>query len=219
MSDTGSEAALTQPRKRQQPRFSVPTILLVAGVGFLGVFIVYPIAFTVVSSFWSGQPGSPGHYTLANYKALLSDPHTYVTVVNTFFQAGSSALIGVALGTLLSIITVRTDTPLRKALFYLPFLPLALPVLIANQAWIYLFEKRAGLLNILLGYAGLSTSTFNIYSWPGMIFASGMALTPICYVTISAAMRGMDTSLEEVSRASGSGVRSTLLRVSLPLMA
>jgi iron(III) transport system permease protein len=219
MSDAGSEAALTQTKKAHQPRISIPTILLVAGVGFLGVFIVYPIAFTVVSSFWSGQPGSPGHYTLANYYALLSDPRTYVTVVNTFFQAGSSALIGVALGTLLSIITVRTDTPLRNALFYLPFLPLALPVLIANQAWIYLFEKRAGLLNILLGYAGLSTSTFNIYSWPGMIFASGMALTPICYVTISAAMRGMDTSLEEVSRASGSGVRSTLLRVSLPLMA
>jgi iron(III) transport system permease protein len=219
MSDAGSEAALTQTKKGRQPRISVPTILLVAGVGFLGVFIVYPIAFTLVSSFWSGQPGSPGHYTLANYYALLSDPRTYLTVVNTFFQAGSSALIGVALGTLLSIITVRTDTPLRKTLFYLPFLPLALPVLIANQAWIYLFEKRAGLLNILLGYAGLSTSTFNIYSWPGMIFASGMALTPICYVTISAAMRGMDTSLEEASRASGSGVRNTLLRVSIPLMA
>jgi len=218
MSDAGSEAALTQTKRAHQPRISAPTILLVAGVGLLGVFIVYPIAFTVVSSFWSGQPGSPGHYTLANYYALLSDPRTYVTVINTFLQAGSSALIGVALGTLISIITVRTDTPFRKALFYLPFLPLALPVLIANQAWIYLFEKRAGLLNILLGYAGLSTSTFNIYSWPGMIFASGMALTPICYVTISAAMRGMDTSLEEVSRASGSGVRSTLLRVSLPLM-
>jgi iron(III) transport system permease protein len=210
---------LTEPTKRQQSRISIPTILLIAGVGFLGVFIVFPIAFTLISSFWSGQPGSPGHLTLANYEALLSDPQTYVTVANTFFQAGSSALIGISLGTLLSIITVRTDTPLRKALFYLPFLPLALPVLIANQAWIYLFEKRAGLLNILLGYAGLSTSTFNIYSWPGMIFASGMALTPICYVTISAAMRGMDTSLEEVSRASGSGVRSTLLRVSLPLMA
>ena len=51
-----------------------------------------------------------------------------------------------------------------------------------------------------------------------MIFASGMALTPICYLIISAAMRNMDSSLEEVSRASGSGVRGTLLRVSLPLM-
>ena len=219
MSDAGSEAALTETKKANQPRINISTILLVAGVGFLGLFIVYPIAFTVVSSFWSGQPGAQGHYTLANYGALLGDPRTYVTVVNTFFQAGSSALIGIALGSLLSIITVRTDTPLRKALFYLPFLPLALPVQIANQAWIYLFEKRAGLVNILLGYAGFSTSTFNIYSWPGMIFASGMALTPICYVTISAAMRGMDTSLEEASRASGSGVRTTLLRVSLPLVA
>jgi iron(III) transport system permease protein len=199
-------------------RVGLPTAVLAAGVGVLGLFIVYPIAFTLVSSLWSGQPGSAGHYTFANYGVLLSDPRTYVTVVNTLFQAGSSALIGIGLGTLLSIITVRTDTPLRRALFYLPYLPLAFPVLIANQAWIYLFEKRVGLVNIALGNMGLSNSTFNVYSWPGMIFSSGMALTPICYVIISAAMRNMDASLEEVSRASGSGVRSTLLRVSLPLM-
>ncbi len=185
----------------------------------MGVFIIYPIAFTVISSLWSGQPGYPGHYTLDNYKALLGNRQTYVAVLNTFLQAGSAALIGVGLGTLLSIITVRTDTPLRNVLFYLPFLPLALPVLIANQSWIYLFEKRAGLMNVLFGYMGFSTSTFNIYSWPGMIFASAMALTPICYLTISGAMRNMDASLEEASRASGSGVRATLLRVSLPLMA
>ncbi len=199
-------------------RVSLPTVALAAGVGVLGLFIIYPVVFTVVSSFWSGQPGFPGHYTLANYGTLLSDPQTYATIVNTFLQAGSSALIGIGLGTLLSIITVRTDTPLRKALFYLPYLPLAFPVLIANQAWIYLFGKRVGLMNIVLGNAGLSNSTFNIYSWPGMIFASGMALTPICYVIISAAMRNMDTSLEEASRASGSAVRNTLIRVSLPLM-
>ncbi|HEV2389140.1 MAG TPA: iron ABC transporter permease [Nitrososphaerales archaeon] len=188
-------------------------------VGALGLFIVYPIVFTVVSSFWSGQPGYAGHYTTANYQSLFGDPQTYTTVVNTFVQAGSSALMGIGLGTLLSVITVRTDTPLRGPLFYLPYLPLAFPVLIANQAWIYLFEGRVGLLNLFLGDLGLSRSTFNIYSWPGMIFASGMALTPICYLIISAAMRNMDASLEEASRASGSGVRATLLKVSLPLTA
>ena len=200
-------------------RVSLPALVIALGVGALGVFIVYPIVFTIVSSFWSGQPGLPGHYTIENYVALLGDKETYVTVANTFFQAGSSALIGIGLGTLLSVITVRTDTPFRKALFYLPYLPLAFPVLIANQAWIYLFEMRVGLVNLVLKDVGLSSSTFNIYSWPGMIFASGMALTPVCYLIISASMRNMDTSLEEVSRASGSGVRSTLLRVSLPLSA
>ena len=205
-------------QRRQGVRVSVPTLVVAAGVGALGIFIVYPIIFTVVSSFWSGEPGLPGHYTLGNYEALLGDTQTYVTVANTFFQAGSSALIGIGLGSLLTVITVRTDTPFRKALFYLPYLPLAFPVLIANQAWIYLFEMRVGLANIALKDVGVSSSTFNIYSWPGMIFASGMALTPICYLIISASMRNMDTSLEEASRASGAGVVNTLLRVSLPLM-
>jgi len=195
------------------------SLALAAGVAVLAVFVVYPIFFTLESSFWSGEPGLAGHYTLANYGALFGSRTTYVTVLNTFLQAGSSAAVAVALGTLLSTITVRTDTPFRRVLFYLPYFPLAFPVLIANQAWIYLFERRAGLLNIVAGSLGLSTSTFSIYSWPGMIFASAMALTPIAYVTVSGAMRNMDTSLEEVSRASGSGVLGTLRRVSIPLMA
>lgn len=212
-----SAATRTSPRARS---LNPSPGLLALGVGtaVLGIFVVYPIAFTVLSSFWSGQPGEAGYYTLSNYATLLSDRGTYVTVLNTFVQAGGSALMGIALGTLLSIITVRTDTPLRGSLFYLPYLSLAFPVLIANQAWIYIFEKRVGLLNILLGDLGLSRSTFNIYSWPGIVFTSGMALTPICYVIISAAMRNMDSSLEEASRASGSGARGTLLRVSMPLM-
>ncbi len=198
--------------------FSFSSLALFAGVAVLAVFILYPFFFTVSSSFWSGEPGLAGHYTLGNYEALLGSGETYVTVFNTFVQAGGSAAIAIGLGTVLGIITVRTDTPFRRALFYLPYFPLAFPVLIANQAWIYLFEKRAGLLNIVFGRLGFSTSTFNIYSWPGMIFASAMALTPIAYLTISAAMRNMDTSLEEASRASGSGVLNTLRRVSIPLM-
>lgn len=205
--------------KRPRLPFSSASLALAAGVAVLAVFILYPIIFTVSSSFWSGEPGRAGHYTLGNYEALLGSGETYVTVLNTFIQAGGAAAIGVGLGTVLSIITVRTDTPFRRALFYLPYFPLAFPVLIANQAWIYIFERRAGLLNIALGKMGFSTSTFNIYSWPGMIFASAMALTPIAYVTISAAMRNMDSSLEEASRASGSGVLDTLRRVSVPLMA
>jgi iron(III) transport system permease protein len=223
----GEDARVSPPSSPPRPtgssrRSSVSLLSLIAifaGVGVLGLFIIYPIIFTVVSSFWSGQPGFPGHYTLANYGALFGEKETYVTVVNTFYQAGSSALIGIGLGTLLSVITVRTDTPFRRALFYLPYLPLAFPVLIANQAWIYLFERRVGLMNLVAHDIGFSNSTFNIYSWAGMIFASGMALTPICYLIISASMRNMDTSLEEASRASGSGVRGTLLRVSLPLNA
>jgi iron(III) transport system permease protein len=210
---------LTGTAKRSALHLSPSSLALVAGVAVLAVFILYPIVFTISSSFWSGEPGLSGHYTLGNYEALLGSGATYATVLNTFVASGGAALIAVSLGTVLSIITVRTDTPFRRVLFYLPYFPLAFPVLIANQAWIYIFAKRAGLLNLVVGHLGLSTYTFSIFSWPGLIFASAMALTPISYVTISAAMRGMDSSLEEVSRASGSGVLNTLRRVSIPLMA
>ncbi|MGH9918580.1 MAG: ABC transporter permease, partial [Nitrososphaerales archaeon] len=197
---------------------SLSSLALAAGVAVLAIFIFYPIVFAADGSLWSSQPGFPGHYTLANFAALFGASQTYFTVLNTLVISGSAAAFAVGLGTLLSIITVRTDTPFRRSLFYLPYLPLAFPVLIANQAWIYLFSERSGLINIVMSDIGLSNKTFNIYSWPGFIFASAMALTPIAYLTVSATMRNMDTSLEEASRASGSGVLSTLRRVSVPLM-
>ncbi len=204
---------------RRTTPLTFTSLALLAGVTALAVFILYPVLFTISSSFWSGEPGRAGHYTLGNYAALLGSASTYGTVLNTLIISGSAAVIAVALGTVLSVITVRTDTPFRRVLFYLPYFPLAFPVLIANQSWIYLFQKRAGLVNVLLGDVGLSTSTFSIYSWPGFVFASAMALTPVAYVSISGAMRNMDASLEEASRASGSGVLETLRRVSIPLMA
>ena len=209
---------MTESARGRRFHVSAPTIVLAAGAGALGLFILYPVFFTISSSFWSGEPGRSGHYFLGNYEKLLGSAETYYTVLDTFVASGSSAVIAISLGTVLSIITVRTDTPFRQILFYLPYLPLAFPVLVANQAWIYIFERRAGLLNILAGHLGLSTSTFSIYGWSGLIFASAMALTPIAYLTISAGMRNMDTSLEEASRASGSGVLNTLARVSVPLM-
>jgi iron(III) transport system permease protein len=209
---------LTATAKRPFSSLSLSTLALVGGVALLAVFILYPVVFTIDGSFWSSQPGFPGHYTLANFEALLGSKATYVTVVNTVFASGGAAAIAIGLGTVLSIITVRTDTPFRRTLFYLPYFPLAFPVLIANQAWIYLFSERSGLLNIVARDIGFSNLTFNIYSWPGFVFASAMALTPIAYLTISAAMRNMDASLEEAGRASGSGVLGTLLRVSIPLM-
>jgi len=118
--------------KRSVLPFSASSLALVAGVAVLAVFILYPVFFTLSSSFWSGEPGLAGHYTLSNYAAMLGDKQTYFTVLDTFFQAGSSAAIAISLGTILSIITVRTDTPFRRALFYLPYFPLAFPVLIAN---------------------------------------------------------------------------------------
>ncbi len=192
-------------------------LVLAVGVAALALFIAYPVVFTIHSSLWSAQPGSPGHYTLGNYYEVFSARSTYTALLNTLFAAASSAVLAICVAVVLSIITVRTDTPLRGLLFYLPFFPLAFPVLIANQAWIYVFEQRAGLMNMAVGYLGLSTSTFNIYSWPGLIWASTMALTPVCYITISSGMRGMDPSLEEASRMSGSGVMRTLWSISLPL--
>lgn len=198
-------------------KHNIPNLLLALGAAALGVFIVYPIIFTLIGSFWSSNPGFPGQYTLSNYVTLFQDRQTYSLILNTFFFAFGSSVFATSIGLVLSIITVRMDTPLRQFFSYLPFLPLAFPVFMANLAWIYLFAKRVGLFNILLNNLGLP-GFFDIFSWPGLIWGSGMALVPISYITISSALHNMDSSLEEASLVVGSGILRTVSRVTIPLI-
>jgi iron(III) transport system permease protein len=75
------------------------------------------------------------------------------------------------------------------------------------------------MLNALLaGAFGLSQGPLNIYSMPGLIFVEGLILTPLGFLIIAAAMRGMDPSLEESARMAGSSQFRIMRRITFPLM-
>lgn len=195
----------------------IPYIALAIGFGFLGVFILYPIIFLLFGSFWSANPGFPGHLTLANYIKAFSESQTLVTLRNTIEYALGSAITAVSLGVVISYILTRTDTPAKGFFHYAQYFPLALPSYVANVAWIEIFDSRSGLVNIWLRNS-LGIAPFNIYSLVGMIWATGIGLTPLSYIIISPAMRSMNPALEESSKNSGASSLQTFFRIVFPLV-
>jgi len=202
-----------------KPSFLSPfNVAVILGLGFLAIFILYPILFVIFGSLWSARPGLPGHVTPSNFIAVFTDIKTLELMINTITYALGSALFAVSIAVLLSFITTRTDTPLRGLFYFVPFLPLVLPGMVDNLVWIYLFSERSGLINIILKDLGFPGPIFNIHSMGGMIWTMGLSLVPLSFLTISAVMRSMDPSLEEAARMAGSGIRKTLVGVTLPLM-
>jgi iron(III) transport system permease protein len=65
---------------------------------------------------------------------------------------------------------------------------------------------------------GLHSAPFNLYSMPGMIWAQGIADTPLAFLLLSAAFQLTDPSLEESSIMSGATRAQTLRRVTIPLL-
>ena len=188
-------------------------------LGFTLFLIIYPVSFLIFGSFWSGNPGGAGELTLDNYVVVFSDPKTLELLVNSLAYALGSALLGVSIATVLAFITTRTNAPLREYFIFIPILPIILPGMVDNLAWIYLFSPNSGLANTWWrNLTGFADPLFNIYSLPGMVWVMGISLVPLAYLVISSAFQTMDPSLEETARISGSSLFSIFRKITIPLM-
>jgi iron(III) transport system permease protein len=185
----------------------------------LAFLALYPTAMLFYGSFTTAPLGQTGELTLANYVTAYTDRETYRLLVDSFvFAAGSSAL-SLVLAVTLGWITVRTNAPLRGLFEFTAIVPNIFPPVLVAIAWTLLASPTIGLINAGLKAAfGLSEGPLNIYSMPGLIFVEGLILTPLAFLIIAAALRGMDPALEESARMLGSSQLRIMRRITFPLI-
>lgn len=199
---------------------TVPTHWVFLGVaGLLAFLSLYPTAFLLYGSFTDAPLGVPGHFTLDNYIRAYSDPGAYPLVFNSFvFGIGASGL-SVILALILSWVTIRTNAPFRRVFELTAIVPNIMPPILISISWVMLLNPNNGLINVaLVNVLGLEKGPFNIYSIPGLIFVEGLILTPLAFLIISAALKGMDPSLEESAKTLGSNEFGVATRITFPLM-
>lgn len=201
-------------------RWRDPLTLTVAGLAVVLAFLaLYPTAMLFYGSFTTAPLGEPGEATLANYVTAYTDPETYRLLLDSFVFAAGSALLSLVFACALAWITVRTNAPFRGIFELTAIVPNIFPPLLIAIAWTLLASPTVGMLNaVLMALFGLSQGPLNIYSMPGLIFVEGLILTPLGFLIIAAAMRGMDPSLEESARMAGSSQWRVARRITLPLM-
>ncbi len=200
--------------------FSQPINWIFAGVAVSLAFLaLYPSAFLLYGSFTDAPLGVPGHFTIQNYVQAYSEPQAYRLIGTSFiFGIGASGL-SVILASILAWITIRTNAPFRKLFELTAIIPNILPPLLISISWVLLLNPSNGLINAAwMRLLGLEQALFNIYSLPGLIFVEGLVLTPLAFLIISAALKGMDPSLEESAKTLGSTELGVAARITFPLM-
>ena len=201
---------------RWRDPFTPAVAALTAGVGFLALF---PTVMLFYGSFTDADLGGHGELTLANYATAYTDPETYRLLVDSFAFAAGASLLSLAFAVALAWITVRTNAPLRRVFELTAIVPNIFPPVLIAVSWTLLASPTVGLLNAVLKSAfGIAKGPLNIYSMPGLVFVEGLVLTPLAFLIVSAALRGMDPSLEESARMLGSSQWRILRRITLPLM-
>lgn len=154
-----------------------------------------------------------------SFLRFIGLPSTLSLVENTLEFSVVSAVFTTVFATTYAWLVARTDVPGKRVLELLPLLGLSVPLLFKAFSWTFMLNQRTGIINSLLKSAfGAGAPVLNIDNMAGLIFVQSFTNVPIVYLVTLAAMKSMDSSLEEASRVSGRGVVGTFVRVTVPLV-
>lgn len=177
----------------------VPAVLVAAGV------LVTP-AYLFVRASADG---------IARVLELLLDAELVRLLVTTASLAVVVTAACVVLGVALAFLTTRTDVPGRRVLAVATALPLVVPTYVGAYALIATFAP-GGLLSDAVAAVGFGPRSLSPYGFWGAAVALTLFSYPYVLLTVQAAVRGLDPSLEEASRTLGVGPWRTFLRVTVP---
>ena len=186
-------------------------------IAVLAVLMVsYPVVVVALRAVSKNEIGSA--LTLEWLTAVFESSRSHEALVNTaIYTAGSSAL-AMTLGVGLAFLSTRTDMPGGRSIGFLSLLPMLVPPFILVVGWVALADANAGFINILASsLIGTRTSWVNINTMTGLIWMTGLFLTPYVYLLAAAGFRNSDASMEEAARVAGAGQLRLLYTVILPL--
>ncbi|MFT4067605.1 ABC transporter permease [Paraburkholderia sp.] len=189
---------------RKLPAFAARTLVVL-----VYLFILSPLVFVIWLSFFKDAIFTfpPSGYTASWYMNAWRNASFANGFVFSLQLAVLAALIGVSVGVAAALGISRRRTRGAALINLLLLAPLVVPGIVAGIA-IYLFYLRAeDLLNIDL------VGTFG-----GLLLAHVCLTIPWTMRLVSAALGGLDTSVEEAARNLGASAWQTFWRVTLPML-
>ncbi len=183
-----------------------PAVLVILLLVFLAVGV--PILSALGGSFMVrfGFFNLPKTWTLEYWQMALGDPRLILALKNTLIIAGSAAVVGAILFSLIAYVLVRTKLPGRSILDSICWIPSAIPGVLAGLGLLWMF---------------LGTPIFRPFY--GTLFLLMIALmmggVTLSTQILKSSFIQLGGELEEASRMSGAGFWRTYFKIVLPLMA
>ena len=210
-------------RERLAHFFDYRTITLAVVTAFVATLALIPLFYLVWSSFKPIAVGQLSDFTLTNFTfenfaRAYSDPAIFAMLFDSFFFATGSMLVAFVFGGIIAFLVERTDAPMRNFVYGFMFIPLIMPSMLKAIGWVLLLSPNNGILNKVWYAFGFKDPLFDSSSIPAMFWVEGLSMSPLTFLMLGAALRGMDPSLEEAAFTSGAGKLTVFRKVTLRLM-
>ena len=204
-------------------RLELSYVIMAGIIGFLGLFLIYPIILLLINSFNTAPEFfvPPRQWGLDNWRVALDTPGLLQSFFNTLMIWGLVLVVSFPTAVLIAWTLARTNVPMTHLLEFMFWVSFMMPGIATTIGWIMLADPDIGMLNTILEKLPfIDEGPLNIFSVPGLVFAHLMANgISVKVMLLTPTFRNMDSALEEAGRVSGAGTIRTMFRVTLPLMA
>lgn len=188
-------------------------------LGF-AVFTIYPLlASLVLSMERTFGPGASAFVGFSNYTAMFRDPLFYKAMGNTVLFTLGSLLVQLPLALGLALALEAIGPRFRGLMRAILFSPSVVGVAFAASIFVIVFEKRTGILNVVLH----KTTGFKIdFAWLqdhimlALVVAALWMYTGFNMVFFSAALQNVRRDLIEAAMLDGAGPIHRFIHVTIP---
>lgn len=191
----------------------------------VGVFILYPIAQAIYSSFFDKDllnPSEAEFVGLANYAQIWSSETIHQVLWNTFVWVTVGSVAAILLGFVIGWLLYE-KLPFTSVASAVVLIPWVLPRVVGASIWKFMFGGSQGIINELLVQLGVvddyivMLGSTDLSLWPpivGMIWR----LAPLFALLTLTSLQGIDEHLYEAARMDGATPWEQFRYITLPLM-
>jgi len=183
------------------------------------LFTIGPMITSLFWSFTSYDIVNPAKWTgLRNYIDLFSDPLVAKSLRNTAYFAGVSVPLGLFLGLLLALVVNQNVRGISfwRTVYYLPAITSTVAY---TLLWRFLLDRDYGLINHVLGLAGIKGPSWFTPRWiiPAFIMMSIWGVGGSMIINL-AGLQSIPTELYDAAKVDGAGGGRLLWNITLPMM-
>ena len=226
-------SAMSRPRvsstRGRLLRWAVPYSLIAPATLVIAAVLGYPLYYLVKLSFQ--------HYGLteliqhkgqwvgfANYRAILGDWEFWHVVLRTVVFTAVNVGLTIGLGTLIALLLAQLGRFMRMLVTTGLVLAWAVPVVVATQLWLWLFDYENGVVNYVLTKIGVGN--YIQHDW----FASSLAgfgvitslivwgAIPFVAITLYAGLTQVPGELLEAASIDGAGAFARFRDITFPIL-
>ena len=234
MSQTAAERPFSRKRRfknRLRNTFTNPyNIITLIALILLIYLIVVPLGEMIKTTLTLAKSdlrrvkgATAGEFTLYYWNRLLfSDVSRnlfWIPLKNSLIIALSTSMISITMGALIAWLMVRTDLPGKKFFSLAIIIPYMLPSWCKSMAWLSVFRNETiGGAAGFLSYLGIQSPDWLAYGPVAIIIVLSIHYYAYAYLLVSAALRSVNSELEEMGEIVGAGKPLILRRITFPLV-